>query len=151
MRLIKTFTSRLLILVIIVTLFQSCDSNNLKPIPLDNFVGTWELNGRSMFNGLKIKIEENQNNELIGKVVALNDNKYVNMFIEINDTWITRIKRSSNFEFKITEKKIGSALFSVYDLSTSTEYKAEFIDENTIGLSSDGDPSTSSITYRRTN
>ncbi len=151
MRIIKSLSTRLLFLVIITTLLQSCDSNKLKPTPIDNFIGTWELKGRSMFNGLKIKIEENQNGELIGKVVQLNDNKYVNMFIEINDSWITRVKRSSNFEFKITEKKIGSDLFSLYGLSTSSEFKVEFIDENTIGLSSDGDPIKSSITYSRIN
>ena len=103
-----------------------------------------------MFDGIKIKIEKRDNGDLMGKVISLNDNKYVKMFVEPNDIWVTGISRSSNYEFKLTEKKIGSALFSVYGLSTTNEYKVEFIDDDTIGLGSDNsDPTKSPIKYIR--
>lgn len=139
----------LLIITLTLTILQSCDSSKLKPTSMDNFKGIWELQGRSMVNGIKIKIDENNQGELTGKVIELNDNKYVNMFVEINDTWISSIKRSSNFEFNLTEKKIGSALFSIYGLSTTTQFKVQFIDQNTIGLSNNGDPTSSTINYKR--
>ena len=142
-------TITLLIITLTLTILQSCDSSKLKPTSMDNFKGVWELQGRSMFNGIKIKIDENNQGELTGKVIELNDNKYVNMFVEINDTWISSIKRSSNFEFNLTEKKIGSALFSIYGLSTTTQFKVQFIDQNTIGLSNNGDPTSSTINYKR--
>ncbi len=64
-----------------------------------------------MFNGIKVKIEIDENNNLLGKVVQINNEKYVKMFVENGDTWVTKIKRSSNYELKLTEKKIASKLF----------------------------------------
>jgi hypothetical protein len=58
----------------------SCDTSKLHETPLDNFEGTWELVGRTMFNGITIKIEENTSGKFVGKVFKLNDNKYVKMF-----------------------------------------------------------------------
>ena len=55
------------------------------------------------------------------------------MFVDSNAIWISGIKRTSNYQFKLTEKKIAKDLFSLYGLGTSNEFKAEFIDENTIG------------------
>ena len=62
-----------------IILLFSCNSNNFKETPIDRFIGVWELQGRSMFNGIEIKIEENSSGKLIGKVISLNDNKYVEM------------------------------------------------------------------------
>lgn len=136
------------IILLLGLLISSCDK--LNETPIENFKGTWKLEGRSMFNGIEIKIEENSGGKLIGKVVSLNDNKYVKMFIETNDTWVTGIRRTSNYEFRLTEKKIGSDLFSIYDLETTKEYKVEFIDEDTIGLGSgDSKPTESSVKYIR--
>ncbi|WP_372650945.1 hypothetical protein [Draconibacterium sp.] len=136
------------IILLLGLLISSCDK--LNETPIENFKGTWKLEGRSMFNGIEIKIEENSGVKLIGKVVSLNDNKYVKMFVETNDTWVTGIRRTSNYEFRLTEKKIGSDLFSIYDLETTKEYKVEFIDEDTIGLGSgDSKPTESSVKYIR--
>jgi hypothetical protein len=128
----------------------SCNTSKLKETPLDNFKGTWKLVGRSMFDGITIKIEENTNGNFDGKVCKLNDNKYIKLFVELNDIWITDISRSSNYEFKLIEKKIGSPLFSIYGLSTTNEYKVQFIDNNTIGLSTgNSNPLESSVRYVR--
>ena len=122
------------LLFLIGLLFFSCNSNKFNKTPIDSFIGTWELEGREMFNGIKIKIEESENGKLKGKVIKLNDNKYIKMFVEINDIWVTDISRSSNYRFKLTEKKIANSLFAMYGQKTIFEYKAEFIDNNTIGL-----------------
>ena len=72
------------------------------------------------------------------------------MFVEQNDIWIKEIKRASNFKFKLTEKKIGNALFSIYGQKTTKEYKIEFIDKNTFGLATkNSDPQKSKVRYKR--
>ncbi|MCP4648560.1 MAG: hypothetical protein GY853_00585, partial [PVC group bacterium] len=93
---------------------------------------------------------KNENGKLIGRLIKLNENKYVKFFCDSNDVWISEIKRNSNFQFSLKEKKIGNELFSIYGLETSKEYKVEFIDENTFGLiSNNEDPLKSKIKYRR--
>ena len=137
-------------IIFISFLLSSCDSNLLHKTPIDNFEGTWKLQGRPMFDGIKIKITEDKNGNLVGKVVELNDNKYVDLFVSLGDTWVTSIDRSSNFEFVLTEKKIASKLFSLYGLDTTQDYKVKFIDNNTFGLGTgSADPSQSSIRYSR--
>jgi hypothetical protein len=136
--------------IIVWSIIISCNSNHLIKTPIENFKGIWELQGREMFKGIKIDIEQDKDGKLIGKVVELNDNKYVKMFVEINDIWVSDITRYSNFEFRLNEKKIGSALFSVYGQETSKEFKTQFIDNNTIGLASQNtDPLLSTIKYVR--
>ena len=145
---IKSKITGLGIILLLGLLISSCDK--LNETPIENFKGIWKLEGRSMFNGIEIKIEENSSGELSGKVISLNDNKYVKIFVELNDTWVTGIRRTSNYEFRLTEKKIGSDLFSIYGLETTKEYKVEFIDKNTIGLGTgDSKPTESSIKYSR--
>ena len=136
------------ILILALALFTSC-SNKFERVSENRFIGTWELKGRAMFNGIIIEINHNEKEQLVGRIKELNDNKYVQMFADVDDIWISDISRNSNFQFKITEKKIGRELFSLYGLSSSTEFKAEFIDENTIGISSNADPSQSTVTYER--
>ena len=137
-----------LIAVMIFLVLTGCEGN-FEKIPEEQFVGQWELNGRSMFDGIRISIEL-QDNKLIGRINKLNENKFINMFCEIDDIWISDISRNSNFQFRLTEKKIAGQLFSIYGLSTSSEYKVEFIDENTIGLATNNqDPQKSKITYKR--
>jgi hypothetical protein len=110
----------------------------------------WELHGREMFRGIEVDIVKNEKNELVGKVIKLNDDKYVNMFVTIGDSWVTKIARSSNYEFKLTEKKIAYKLFALYGQSTSKEFKVQFIDKNTIGLETgSSDPTKSTILYKR--
>jgi hypothetical protein len=145
---LKSIT-KLIILFSIGILLASCDGK-LKETPISQVEGIWELQGRKMFNGVKIKIEKNEKGKLFGKIVELNGNKYVNMFIAENDIWIKSINRSSNFEFKLLENKIAKDLFAIYDIPTSVEYKAEFIDNDKIGLATgNSNPTESSIIYKR--
>lgn len=141
---------KLLILLSISAILVSCDTSKLTETPFSQFEGIWELHGRKMFNGMKIKIEKNEKDKLVGKVIELNDNKYVRMFVEKNDIWIKNISRSSNFEFKIVENKIAKDLFTIYGLPSSDEYKVEFIDKFKIGLAKGtSDPTESSVIYKR--
>lgn len=131
-------------------LLSSCASDKLKEMPIENFVGVWEIQGRTMFDGIEVSIEKNSSGNLVGKVVKLNDNKYVQMFLEENAVWVTGIKRSSNYQFKLTERKIAHELFSLYGQKTSVEYEAQFINENLIGLGTgNSDPIKASVTYKR--
>jgi len=129
------FLKYISLLVVAIVLF-SCNFESMKKVSEDQFFGVWELQGRSMLEGIKVSIKENENGVLVGKVVEINENKYVKLFLEPGEKFISEIKRSSNFEFKITEKKIGSQLFSTYGLKTSKEYKVVFIDEDTIDFGS---------------
>ncbi|TRX59038.1 hypothetical protein FNH22_10945 [Fulvivirga sp. M361] len=132
----------------ILTALIGC-SDKYSRVDDEKFVGTWRLEGRSMFDGITIEIARNDNGELIGRIQKLNDNKYIQMFANIGDTWVSDISRNSNFQFRMTEKKIARELFGLYGLSSSTEFKVEFINENTIGLSTGGDPTESSVRYVR--
>ncbi len=136
-------------LLFMVILF-ACDTSKLQETPMDGFVGVWELSGRSMFEGIKVEIKAKEGGGYIGHIVELNGNKYVTMFAELGDIWVSGIERKSNYEFILKEKKLASPLFSSYGLSTTTEYKVEFIDQATLGLGSgSSDPSISTNVYRR--
>ena len=103
-----------------------------------------------MLDDMQISISRTEEGSLIGKVVKINENKYVKFFVEEGDSWIQSVRRVSNSEFRIIEKKIGSALFGSYGLDTNQEYKVVFIDENTIGLGSNSKkPEKSTIKYKR--
>ena len=139
---IKSFT--ILCLTILV---MSCQE--FKVVPDEKFIGVWELSGRSMFDGIRIRIQR-EDGKLTGKIEKLNDNKLVKLFAEVNDVWVSEIKRTSNFEFDLTEKKIARDLFSIYGQSTSQEFEIQFIDDNTIGLGANHtDPRHSKIVYKR--
>lgn len=131
-----------------IILLVSC-SEKYGYVSDDKFVGLWELNGRSMFNGIQVRIEK-EDDTFVGKIVKLNANKYVRMFADTNDVWVSGIDRSSNFAFKLTERKLARELFSVYGMSGSQEFKVQFIDDNTLGLATEGaDPLNSTIFYKR--
>lgn len=57
---------------------------------------SWELKGRSMFDGIIIKISSDNEGKLTGVIQALNNNKYVKMFAQKGDLWISNIDRVSN-------------------------------------------------------
>lgn len=108
------------------------------------------IEGRTIFNGIEVSIQQEDNGKLSGNVIKLNDNKYVNMFVEKGDNWVSDISRVSNFEFKLTEKKIGSALFELYGQTTSVELEVQFIDNNTISLGKlSSHQGRSAVVYRR--
>lgn len=143
---------RLGLIVLTTIVAFSCNSSQLKETSIDNFIGEWVLQGRTIFDGIEISIQKDIDGRITGKVIKLNDNKYVKMFVENGDSWVSGISRASNFEFKLTEKKIGSTLFSLYGQSTSKEFKVQFIDNNTFGLGiGSSDPTESTIIYRRVN
>jgi len=129
-------------------LLISC-SGNFERVSKDQFVGKWELHGRSMFEGIIIKIDKKDDGTLQGKIERLNDNQYVKMFAKEGDIWISDIARSSNFRFKITEKKLAKELFGLYGMSSSVEFNAEFITPDKIGISRTNKPAESSIYYNR--
>lgn len=132
-----------------IFLMSAC-SGNFDKVPEDQFVGIWELQGRGMFKDMQVEIARDEKGALKGKLMKLNDNKYIQMFAETGDLWISEIKRSSKYQFRITEKKIARELFGLYGLSSSVEFKAEFIDKNTIGLSTgSADPARSAVVYKR--
>jgi hypothetical protein len=131
-----------------IILLASC-SEKYGYVADDKFVGLWELSGRSMFNGIQVRIQK-EDNAFVGKIVKLNANKYVQMFADTNDVWVSGIDRSSNFAFRLTERKLARELFSVYGMSGSQEFKVQFIDDNTLGLATEGaDPLNSTVVYKR--
>jgi hypothetical protein len=137
--------SKLVPFFFLVCLFTGC----AEKISEDAFVGTWELTGRSKFDGIRIKIEKHDD-VLTGRIVKLNNNKLVKMFADSSDVWVSGIQRTSDFEFKLTERKLAADLFSLYGQPTSQDFKVEFIDDNTIGLATEGaDPQKASVLYKR--
>jgi hypothetical protein len=135
-------------ILLMAFLVMGC-ADKLTEVSLDKFVGVWEVKGRGTFEGIQIRIEK-ADDKLVGKIAKLNDHKIVQMFAQTGDTWVSEIKRLSNFEFQLTEKKIARDLFSLYGLPTSQEFKVQFIDDNTIGLATDSsDPQLSTVQYKR--
>ncbi len=125
-------------LFIFTLLLVSCENSKISETPVSQFIGKWILSERGILEGIQIEIKKNKEGELYGEVIHLNDNKYVKLFMENGDKLITSIKRSSNFEFIVTEKKIASPLFSIYNQSTIVEYRVIFQDENKILLGKNG-------------
>lgn len=133
----------------VLLFLTSCNTEGLSEIPMEQFIGTWSLQGRGMFDGMEIEITQ-ENGQLIGRISKLNDNKYIQLFSATNDIWVSEISRRSNYQFRLTEKKIARELFSLYGLSSSNEFRVEFIDKDIFGLSGEGkNPKNSSIRYVR--
>jgi len=126
------------VLIISIIILSGCDSSKLTETPDSQFVGTWKLVDRGMFENIEIEILKEQNGNFVGVVKKINDDKYVKMFMEVGDKIVTGIKRNSNFEFVISEKKIAAPLFSAYGQSTSTEFVATFESKDKILLGNNG-------------
>jgi predicted RNA-binding protein YlqC (UPF0109 family) len=62
-------TKRIFIAIITTLLVSNCTNTNFQKAPEEQFVGVWELHGRSMFNGIKIKIDKNDRGKLIGRII----------------------------------------------------------------------------------
>ncbi|PHR47419.1 MAG: hypothetical protein COA32_08345 [Fluviicola sp.] len=136
--------------ILLVTLiFVSCDSTQFSKTPLNQFEGIWELKGRDMFKNMQIEIRLDEEGKVQSKIVKLNDNKYVSLFLEEGDEWVKDIRRTSNYEFVITEKKIAAPLFSQYGNSTSKDWNAVFKNENCIGVSESKNAGRSKVEYCR--
>ncbi|WP_417265485.1 hypothetical protein [Brumimicrobium sp.] len=129
---------RLLFVFGVLFFTSSCEDTKLTKISDSNFIGNWELKDRGILEGIEIEIARDEKGELHGEITKLNDNKYVNLFMEVGDQLLTGIRRNSNYEFTITEKKIAAPLFSIYGQSTSKDYKSIFDGENKIVLGKKG-------------
>ncbi|WP_146194189.1 hypothetical protein [Brumimicrobium oceani] len=132
----------LIIALSLLTIVSSCDTKKMSETPDSQFIGKWKLSERGMLEGIEIEISKDKKGNFIGLVTKLNDDKYVNMFMEKGDKLLSAIKRNSNFEFVITEKKIAAPLFSAYGQSTTTEFKAVFSGTNKILLGNNGSDGT---------
>jgi S-adenosylmethionine hydrolase len=91
-----------------------------------------------MFENMEVEILKEQDGNFISVVKKVNDDKFVNMFMEVGDKMVTGIKRKSNFEFVISEKKIAAPLFSQYGQSTLTEFVVTFENKDKILLGNNG-------------
>lgn len=129
----------------------SCDSSQFSKTPLDQFEGVWELKGRDMFKDMQIEIKLGKDNKVQSKIIKLNDNKFVRLFLSEGDQWVRDIRRASNYEFVITEKRIAAPLFSQYGNSTSQVWNAVFKSKNCIGISESKNAGSSKVEYCRVN
>lgn len=114
---------RSLIGILFLLVLSACDSSKFQETPLSQFEGKWRLCGRSIYEGMTIDIKTNKDGNLVGTIDSLNENKFVQFFMSKGDKFVSAIERKSNFEFVVKEKKIGSELMSLYDVSTTSEYK----------------------------
>jgi hypothetical protein len=146
MRKVKFFK---LFVLLVALIFVSCDSNQFSKTPLKQFEGVWELKGRDMFKDIQVEIKLGKEGKIQSKVVKLNDNKFVRLFLSEGDEWVKSIRRTSNYEFVITEKKIAAPLFSQYGNSTSKDWNAVFKNENCIGISESKNAGSSKVEYCR--
>ena len=133
--------NKILLILIVSALYSiSVSCSDSKYVEENKFIGEWELNGRDIYSGMRINIKH-ENNVLIGRIVKKPDNDYGNLFLNEGDIWVSQIKRSANYYFKITESKIAGKLFALYDLPTSTEYYAIFSEDFSVIFLSTKSPS----------
>jgi len=121
------------ILICCISLFFFTSCFKFKYVDENRFIGTWEVKGKSIYEGMKFKITKDDSS-LKGYIITPPKNKYA-YFIDSGDNWITSITRVSNYSFKITEKKIAQQLFSEYKLDSNSTFYAYFFGNDTISLS----------------
>lgn len=129
---------QLLVVLSLIVITAGCDTSKMSPTPDDQFIGEWQLNNRGMLEGIEVKISKDASGHLSGIITKLNDNKYVNMFMEVGDKFVSGVDRNSNFEFVLSEKKIAAPLFSAYGQSTTKQFNATFDGPDKILLGSSG-------------
>lgn len=120
-----------IITVLLVGIITSCSLNS-KKIPDSQLLGVWRLEGRSMYDNMYISIVK-ENNQLQGRVLKKNANKYVQMFVDSNAVWFSEITRKSNYEFICKENKVGKELFAQFDVPTTQEIRIQFVNDTIIG------------------
>ena len=55
--------NKLTFLILIIAFFtSSCNTEGLSEIPMEQFIGTWSLQGRGMFDGMEIEIKQEDDN-----------------------------------------------------------------------------------------
>jgi hypothetical protein len=135
--------------LIVLSIFLGSCNGKLQKVPEDKFIGTWEVKGADVTEGILIKIDK-EDGVLKGRVIKKTDNKYIQLFVDSNDVFVSAIERKSNYQFKVSENKIAKALFALYGQKTSQDFEAQFIDDNTIGLAMENsDPLKSTRIYKR--
>lgn len=126
------------ILLCLITFVSSCDSSKTTVTDEQQFEGKWKLSERGILDGIEIEIKKDSKGHYSGIIKKLNNNKYVKMFMEEGDIFLSGIKRNSNFEFVISEKKIAAPLFSAYGQSTTEEFVSVFAGKNKVLLGRNG-------------
>ncbi|MFA5575627.1 MAG: hypothetical protein WC994_11355 [Brumimicrobium sp.] len=129
---------RYTIIIILALLFSSCNGISTSKTSESTFIGVWKIEDREILNNIEFEIFNNDKNELKGIIRSINDNKYVQLFMNEEDQFITNIKRKSNTEFIITEKMIAAPLFSVYDQKTTKDFNVSFQNKDTIFIGKNG-------------
>lgn len=139
-----------LICLVFIGILFGCDTSKFSETPDSKFIGKWEYESDNIYNGIIINITKDKENEFTGKVIQINKNKLVKLFIDSNFTLISNITRNSNFEFAVIENRIAKELFSLYKIESTNKYKAQFINDNLIGLAQgESDPKNSTIKLRK--
>jgi trehalose utilization protein len=113
------------------------------------FIGRWELKGRPLLKGLRIKIMK-ENEEMIGTITQLPENESIASYMKIGEVWLKGFERTSNYSFLVRETRPASELFSLYGQTSTHTYKAEFMDDQRFGISDEsGNPQKSDVYYER--
>lgn len=128
----------ILFIFLLIIIASSCNENGLSRVSKNDFIGSWLYKSNNILNGIEVEVSLNEKNELTGIVTKLNDNKYVNQFLEVGDIHISDITRKSNFEFIVKQKKLAAPLFELYNQSTTESYDAEFDENGDILLGQNG-------------
>lgn len=128
---------RIIGLFLLTFVVFSCDTGKLSETPMKQFPGVWIAKERPLIDGVQFEITE-KDGALEGRIVQLNDNKLVRLFLSEGDVLISEITRRSNYQFVVREKHIAASLFSTYDLPSSEELTAEFHGKNEIWLGKNG-------------
>lgn len=141
---------KILFIIIVLTLTCSCDTSKFKETPESKFFGLWKINDGTLYNGSIIKFSKDDNGEMFGRIVRLNNNKLLNLFVDSSNVIFFSFSRTSNFQFKISKMRVGSDLMKMYDVPTSDVLTVQFINDSTIGLANnDKDPLKSKQTLTR--
>lgn len=109
-----------------------------KRVEKDQFLGNWKVAGRGILDGIKFTIKKNEKGVLKGVITKLNDDKYVQLFVEPGDELVNGIERRSSYEFDLTEKRVAGKLFATYGQSSSSDLRATFKSNDTILLGKNG-------------
>lgn len=96
----------LLILLSIVVLL-GCDSSKLSETPMSQFKGKWKIIDRPIWKDCIVEIDK----DFTGRLITSNNNKYVELFADSAQVIISSIKRKSNFEFFVSEKRLPQSYF----------------------------------------
>ena len=125
-------------ITILLFIFWSCEDSNFKKVPVEQFYGVWKYQTNNIWNDVVIDIQKTEDARIIGRVLELNHDKFINLFLEVGDKNISNIKRVSNTSFLLTQNMLASELFALYDHPTKTDLRVEFQSKNTLLLGKNG-------------